>query len=537
VTSERRAVEQRSALSIAGRLLLLGCLGSALVATYVAVWPVSFDLTQAPEFSYEYLVQYQPIWEFFRPILQRFEELFPTAASSLEQLTLMLSLFWIGSFLLYFLAFAIMRTLPQRWWTVLLVLAFTPLFQLALFLMPGLFTTDMFSYVMYGFIPRVYDLNPYIYVPGYFPNNRVTSWIHPVWYYTPSIYGPIWLNLSVWLTGFVFERSAVDQTLIYRLLANVGHLVNVVLVGFLLHRLKPARPVALLLLFAWNPLLLFEFGASGHNDVLMLSLLLLCCLLVSYSQRLLAVVALAAAALVKMTPVLLLPLLLFHWASHQRTRLAQLGRLVLGGLVFVAVVVAFYLPWYRGPETFQLIEYWSKGPMYLNYVPDLAALTIADQLLDPDRLNQEAAWEQARTWIKWLTRIIFVGYFAWELFRVHRVQDLFASMARVFLVFLLLVNTWVLPWYLTWSFVLTVPLGWERLETRLATGFTLTAPLMMYNHHYWSHHMAPWLWLVYLAPLLLLLVAPIRRLVVPRYRRGQATRQPGSHLAASHADS
>jgi hypothetical protein len=36
-------------------------------------------------------------------------------------------------------------------------------------------------------------------------------------------------------------------------------------------------------------------------------------------------------------------------------------------------------------------------------------------------------------------------------------------------------------------------------------GFSLSAPLMMYNHHYWSIHMAPWLYVVYLAPLLLLL--------------------------------
>jgi hypothetical protein len=70
---------------------------------------------------------------------------------------------------------------------------------------------------------------------------------------------------------------------------------------------------------------------------------------------------------------------------------------------------------------------------------------------------------------------------------------------------LLLVNTWVLAWYFTWPLVLALPLGWERRETRVLIGFSLSAPLMMYNHHYWSIHMAPWLYLVYLAPLLLLL--------------------------------
>ena len=32
-------------------------------------------------------------------------------------------------------------------------------------------TTDIFSYVMYGHISAVYDLNPYIFPPNYFPNN------------------------------------------------------------------------------------------------------------------------------------------------------------------------------------------------------------------------------------------------------------------------------------------------------------------------------------------------------------------------------
>jgi hypothetical protein len=70
---------------------------------------------------------------------------------------------------------------------------------------------------------------------------------------------------------------------------------------------------------------------------------------------------------------------------------------------------------------------------------------------------------------------------------------------------MLLVNTWVLAWYITWPFVLSLPLGWERLQTRVATGFTLSAPLMMYTHHYWSIHMTPWLYVVYLSPLLLAL--------------------------------
>ena len=538
--------------TLVGALALPG-LGLLLAAVFLGLWPISYDLTQGTDFSYEYLVEYQPVWDWFRPILERFETLFPGAASSLEQLTTMLSIFWIASFLVYFAAFSLLRVLPQSRWAVALVVAFSLAFQVIFFLMPGTFTTDLFSYVMYGYIPRVYELNPYIYVPGYFPGNRMTSWIHPIWYYTPSIYGPLWIDFSAWLTGFIKDASLVDQALAYRAVSNVAHLLNLGLIGLLLRKLAPPRPVALLLLFAWNPLLLFEFAASGHNDSAMMLFVLLACLLFVYRRRLASVVALSAAAMVKIAPVLVLPLLLVQWAGRQRTRPAQLRTLALGGFAFVLVAAALYKPWYSGPDTFQLFAYWSKGPMYLNYVPDLIAQTIADEVLDPARLDSQAALESARTWVKWVTRLLFIGYFVWELAGLRRTvvsekarslgsgpvsvaplrtgssaisgQALLAAMGRVFLVFMLLVNTWVLAWYITWPFVLSLPLGWERLQTRVATGFTLSAPLMMYTHHYWSIHMTPWLYLVYLSPLLLL--APAAR-GLGAGRWGLSMRRPGA---------
>jgi hypothetical protein len=504
--------------------LLLVTLGALLELVLLALWPLSYDLTQGADFSYEYLLQYRQVWEFFRPILERFEARFPTAATSLEQLTTMLTLFWVAAFGLYTAAFLLARGLPQRWWLAIPIVAGAVLFQATLFLMPGIFTTDLFSYAMYGFIPVVYDLNPYIYVPGYFPANRLTSWIHPIWYYTPSIYGPLWIDLSVWLTGFTRDRSLVDQTLIYRLVANLAQLTNVGLFALLIHKLRAPQPLSLLLLFAWNPLLLFEFAASGHNDSLMMALVLLAALLVAYRAYWLAVVALAAGALIKVTAVLLLPLLAAHWALQYQRLPARLGVLALSSLTALGLAVLLYLPWYSGPETFLLIDYWSRGPMYLNYVPDLLATTLADQLLDPHRLNQAASWETTRTWAKWAGRIIFLGYFAWELTRVRRVVELLAAMSRVLLVFLLLVNTWVLAWYIAWPFMLAAALGWRRLETRLTTAFTFTAPVMMYNHHYWSEHMSPLLWAVYLSPLLLLL--PALRWPLGRRRLAAGPHQP-----------
>lgn len=505
--------DSRPRLILGGFVLVW--LGLLLEAGFVGLWPLSYDLTQGVDFSYEYLLQYQQVWEFFRPIFERFEATFPTAATSLDQLTGLQTAFWLATFAVYITAFLVLRALPDRWWLVGPILALSVVYQVTFMLMPGTFTTDLFSYAMYGIIPRVYDLNPYIYVPGYFPGNRMTSWIHPVWYYTPSIYGPLWIDLSVWLTGFTRDRSLVDQALVYRLVSNLAQLVNLGLVGLLLRRLAPPKPLSLLLLFAWSPLQLFEFAGSGHNDSLMLTFVLLAGLLLAYRRHLLAVVALSLAALIKVTPIMVLPLLVLHWAATEPTWRRRGLALVLGGLVPVGLAVAFYLPWYSGPDTFMLIDYWSKGPMYLNYVPEVLAQAVAENLLDPARLDPEGAAEAARTAVKWVSRLAFLVYFSWELWRVvrrglapasdrARAAELLAAMSRVFLVFLLVVNTWVLSWYFTWPLVLAIPLGWRRLQTRLLTAFSLSAPLMMYYHHYWSTNMAWWWYAIYLAPLALL---------------------------------
>ena len=54
---------------------------------------------------------------------------------------------------------------------------------------------------------------------------------------------------------------------------------------------------------------------------------------------------------------------------------------------------------------------------------------------------------------------------------------------------------------------------------------------MMYNHHYWSIHMSPWLYAVYLAPLLLVL--PSLRRTSPSYLPPAGEAEPRIAAAAS----
>jgi hypothetical protein len=84
------------------------------------------------------------------------------------------------------------------------------------------------------------------------------------------------------------------------------------------------------------------------------------------------------------------------------------------------------------------------------------------------------------------------------------VQDLPLAGARALLLFLLVVNTWVLPWYFTWPLVL-VALGNPRSRTTwVVVGFSLSAPLSMYWAQAHFKGLEPEGFALYLAPLVLL---------------------------------
>ena len=98
------------------------------------------------------------------------------------------------------------------------------------------------------------------------------------------------------------------------------------------------------LLYAWNPLVLIEIAASGHVDVLGVTLLLLSVLWMIAGHRTAAAAALAAAVLSKLVPLLALPLFWHHYGvargASARNALSLQNRWPL--LLVPALVIAAY---------------------------------------------------------------------------------------------------------------------------------------------------------------------------------------------------
>jgi hypothetical protein len=555
-----------SATSTWLRLMLLAAAGVVMQVGWVMVWTLSYRLTHGNDFTYTMLVTQPRLWDKLHELLVLANTLAPglELADGPETLDIVVNalvlafivtgLGYLCAILLVDLGVAAVRG------ALAIVVLFEVIFQITLFLTPGLFTTDIFSYVMYGQISAIYDLNPYIYPPNYFPGSPLLDWIHPIWHDQPSVYGPLWTWIGWFMArlltpfnelvqvqpdGQVLQIGLLYQVLAYKVLMNMVQVINLVLVWWLLGRLMPQSPrarLAAFVVFAWNPLMLFDAAGNAHNDALMVTLLLLgVAPLVkrprnpSNREWLVGTFFVGMSTLIKYTTGLVGLFYVVPWARRLTSWRARL--LWIGGacaLILGATVVLF-LPWLE-PRALDPILVAASGKvwMYSNWAPDLLALTI-DRYLDPSTADDPTAYhETVRFWAKMITRGIFLLYLGWEVRRLWRiagdrsnplVKPILEASTRAFIVLILLVLSWVLEWYWMWPLALATLLGWRSLLTKLVVGYTLTSLPIFYVHHYWSWHMPGVLILAYALPPL---VIPIVAWAWARWRPGDESRLSGT---------
>jgi alpha-1,6-mannosyltransferase len=320
----------------------------------------------------------------------------------------------------------------------------------------------------------------------------------------------------------------MQQVFAYKAFMIGVQLINLILVWCLLGRIFSAKPRARLtafVVFAWNPLMLFDIAGNAHNDALMVTLLL--CGIVPLVWRngevrnfdfSLGTIFVGLSALIKYTTAVVGVFYVVPWARRLPSWKLRVLWIGVTGLIVAIISFLLFLPWLDA-RAFEPIFVAAGGKpwQYTNWAPDLIALTI-DRWLDPSTIDDPSAWhETARSWTKLVIRIFVAVYFAWEVVRMWRIagdrqrpllEPILAASGRVFTVMILLWFSWVLEWYWMWPLALVTLLGWQRMLTKVVVGYTLTSLPIFYVHHYWSTNMPGVLVLAYaLPPLALPVVA------------------------------
>lgn len=299
---------------------------------------------------------------------------------------------------------------------------------------PPLMTTDVFSYVMYGRMSAIYQINPYVHGPYAIRYDTYFPLVAAPWAYTPTAYGPLFTGLSA-LMGHLDARVA---TLTYKLLTVACSLIAIGGVAKAAQRL--GRDVARTTLYVGlNPVLIVYAVGGSHNDMLMMAALCWSvAALVAHRARIAGGLLVTAVA-VKLTAGILLP---FALAARRgpagRTRLGGHQGRMLAGAVLVLLGVGVLATVLFG-----------SGPLHL-----LSTLEVIQSNGGRQSIPGFIAWGLG---LGRLSHGVVVGLQVIDVITVvglivavrrHRIDWITATGWAC--VALLVTSTFLLPWYVVW---------------------------------------------------------------------------------------
>jgi hypothetical protein len=232
--------------------------------------------------------------------------------------------------IVYFVAVALLqRGAKTPRLSTILGIAF--LLRLMVLVFPPFLSNDMYRYIWDGWV-QLAGINPYRYIPddphlaflrdaAVFPNiNRAA--------YAPTIYPPaaqIFFAAADAVTKFLHVPPVFGMKLAMAGIEAIG-------IWAMLRLLDVARlPRTRIMIYAWNPLPIWEFAGNGHVDAIAVGFIALALLAVCARRDALSAAAFTAAVLAKFLPLVLLPAL---WRREKKF-----------AVVFVAMIVLLYLPY------------------------------------------------------------------------------------------------------------------------------------------------------------------------------------------------
>ena len=227
---------------------------------------------------------------------------------------------------------------------LLLGLIFAALFRLSILFSPPYLSDDIYRYIWDGRVQST-GINPYRYIPAdellaklrddkIYPNINRRDYARTI--YPPVAEAAFLLITSfsesvTWMKAVMVGCEAIAVWALIQLLASFGFARQRVLI------------------YAWHPLVVWEFAGSGHVDALAIALIALALLVRRKRGETLTGLLLACATCVKLFPAVLFPAFYKRWSWKMP-------------LAFVGTIVLTYLP------------YLSVGPLgVLGFLPGYAS--------------------------------------------------------------------------------------------------------------------------------------------------------------------
>jgi hypothetical protein len=326
---------------------------------------------------------------------------------------------------------------------------------------------DIFDYLFRGRLQVALGVSPLATPPDLFANQLFYPYVN--WTTYVDTYGPLWEYASRTVAAIVSAlacdcpASLASYVLGYRLLAiGLAGLCGVLIYTISAYRSPQLAPAALLA-WLWNPLLITATAIGAHNDMLMLLLILVTVLLFQRQRWLLGLLALALAAHVKLTALLLLPVLGL-WLARRCGWWRAIRISIVAGVLALTFSWLLYAPlggWATLPRMLQeRVRLIANSPAFVIYWV----------------LQRYAGWSEVMAWqvtTQAATALFFVlaGVLLVRFWRAigntPKPDDalLWRSGIAVTMAFLLVGSFWFWHWYLLWVVVPAALLPTSRFTT------------------------------------------------------------------------
>lgn len=324
---------------------------------------------------------------------------------------------------------------------------------------------DLYDYLFRGRMMDRFGVSPLAVTPNTYPNApyyRYVAWkkhvdtYGPLWEYTSAITAKAVRILLRWNGNFAPQLNcpgslAGCQTLAgyitgYRLLALLLTGLSALLLQAIVRTIDPAAVPQALAIWLWNPLLLMATAVGAHNDALMIWFFFLTFWCWQHGRWLPGWLAFGLATQVKLTALLLTPVLglwLVYKIGWLRALLVSLGAAAL----MVGISWLLYQP----------LGGWATLPRMLHERQLFVAHSWAQVLYF--LLYKWSGWPYALvqpllvTWPTWL----FLAPAALLLARTftgmtpeRRQRDLYRACALLTLLYLVVGSFWFQSWYVVW---------------------------------------------------------------------------------------
>lgn len=325
---------------------------------------------------------------------------------------------------------------PPPWWSLV---GITFLFGIPLILTYPVNAVDVFRYFYEGRMMVAHGANPFTVAPNTLASDPLLPFAAILLHKT-SPYGPLWELVSA-LLYWLSRGNVMAGLILFKTLGLACHLAAGAIIWQLLAGHHASVRSAHLLLWLWNPALLFLFVMDAHNDVLLLLLLLLGYQQIGQRRPLFGLLLLFSAALVK--PIGLLPVPIFALMAlrqmggwKERVRLVLLATL---GAAMIATVA--FLPFGSPWPLLQRLQNEAQSGASFSSISFIFAL--GGMLGVEIPLAVVARW--ASLLFVTLALIIF-----WQSWRgrnpLRGATDIFAAYIFTALRFRIWYTTWLFPW-------------------------------------------------------------------------------------------